>query len=153
MVVYPLLALLAAFPEHEGQYVVVVIPHALRTALLDLALHTGRPRGNPAVIHQKNVKQDTGFNLPKTSLFPAGLGHIAGGYDAGYYGYLWSLVYAQDMFTRFEREGVLSPRTGRAYRKDILAVGSSRPEMDSVVAFLGRKPNDKAFLRELGIRP
>ena len=46
-------------------------------------------------------------------------GHLMGGYDAGYYGYLWSKVFAQDMFTVFQRDGLESPAAGMRYRKDI----------------------------------
>ncbi len=82
--------------------------------------------------------------------FPATFGHLMG-YAAGYYGYLWSLVYAQDVFTRFEREGLENPAVGGAYRREILETGSSREEIDSLRAFLGREPNEDAFLRYLGL--
>jgi thimet oligopeptidase len=124
----------------------------LMTGLMDTLLHVGKPHGSPADLYRRLVARHVGMPVPKSSLFPAGLGHIGGGYDAGYYGYLWSLVYAQDMFTKFGRRGILNPRVGMRYRREILEVGSSRPEMDSVMAFLGRKPNTRAFLRELGIR-
>jgi thimet oligopeptidase len=73
------------------------------------------------------------------------------GYDAGYYGYLWSKVYAQDMFSRFEKEGLLNPAIGRQYREEVLAPGGSTSEMDLVRKFLGREPNDAAFLKDLGL--
>ena len=50
----------------------------------------------------------------------AGFDHLMAGYDAGYYGYLWSKVYAQDMFSRFKTEGLLNPALGRRYRTEIL---------------------------------
>ena len=46
---------------------------------------------------------------PAGTVPEASFGHLMGGYEAGYYGYLWAKVYAQDMFTRFERQGVLDP--------------------------------------------
>lgn len=81
----------------------------------------------------------------------ASFGHLMG-YDAGYYGYLWSKVYAEDMFSRFKADGVLNPVLGRRYRTEILEKGSSRDEMDSLKAFLGREPDETAFLESIGLK-
>ncbi|MDX6769506.1 MAG: M3 family metallopeptidase [Elusimicrobiota bacterium] len=82
----------------------------------------------------------------------ASFGHLMG-YDSGYYGYLWSKVYAQDLFSRFESSGgPLDPAVGKAYRKEILEPGASRDEMDSIKTFLGREPREDAFLRSIGIK-
>jgi len=84
--------------------------------------------------------------------FPgASFGHLLGGYDAGYYGYLWSEVIAQDLYTRFQQEGVTSKNTGMDYRHLILEPGNEIPEMELVEKFLGRKYNQDAFLRSLGL--
>ena len=74
-----------------------------------------------------------------------------GGYDAGYYGYLWSKVYAQDLYTRFAREGALNPRAGRAYRGSILAPGATQEPDTLLQTFLGRPLSYDAFFAEMGI--
>ena len=96
------------------------------------------------------VTQTMGILLPQEQIFLAGWGHLMG-YDAGYYGYMWSLVYAADMFTRFEKEGVLNAKTGMEYRKWILEKGSSQDEMSLVEGFLGRTVSNDAFLRSKGL--
>jgi thimet oligopeptidase len=84
------------------------------------------------------------------TFFPASFGHMFG-YDAGYYGYLWSEVYGDDMWSRFEQEGYTSPEVGAEYRREILESGGSRDGMEHLRAFLGREPDNSAFLVNLGI--
>ncbi|KAF3093788.1 hypothetical protein TWF569_011010 [Orbilia oligospora] len=89
---------------------------------------------------------------PKFGQGQTTFGHLMGGYDAGYYGYLWSLVFASDMyFTGFKKDP-MDPKNGRRYRHEVLEKGGSRDEMESLKAFLGREPNSEAFFKELGIK-
>ncbi len=118
-------------------------------ASLDLIIHTKGAK-DPVALYAKLDKKLMGITPPARQLWIAGFGHIAGGYDAGYYGYLWSKVYAEDMFSRFAKEGILNPKIGRDYRRWILEKGSSEDEMDLVRGFLGRAPNNKAFLKSIG---
>jgi oligopeptidase A len=89
---------------------------------------------------------------PAYNRFPNSFSHIfAGGYDAGYYSYKWAEVLSADAYSLFEEHGVLDPETGRRFRDEILAVGGSRPAMDSFRAFRGREPTVDALLRHNGM--
>jgi Zn-dependent oligopeptidase len=81
----------------------------------------------------------------------ASFGHLMGGYDAAYYGYMWSEVFGDDMFSRFEEEGVTNPAVGMSYRREVLERGGSVDADEMLAAFLGREPDNTAFLRKLGI--
>ncbi len=116
---------------------------------LDLDMHMGIVE-NPTAYYAKLVKQYTGMIYPeKESLFPAGFGHIGGGYDAGYYSYLWALVYSYDAFSEFEKNGIFNKELGMKWRKEVLEKGSSEDEMKLITHFLGRKPTQEAFLKEV----
>ncbi|KAI9750971.1 MAG: mitochondrial import inner membrane translocase subunit tim21 [Chaenotheca gracillima] len=81
----------------------------------------------------------------------ATFGHLIGGYDAGYYGYLSSQVYSADMFASVFKKSPMDGKEGRRYRHTVLERGGSQDEMKTLEEFLGRKPNSEAFYRELGL--
>lgn len=93
-----------------------------------------------------------GIPMTEGSNFAASFGHLAGGYDASYYGYLWSEVYAADMFETAFRANPLSPEAGARYRDTILAPGGSEDAAVFTRRFLGREPSNKAFLRSKGLK-
>ncbi len=90
------------------------------------------------------------YQPPIGTYFQGSFGHLMG-YQGAYYGYLWSLVYAQDMFQRFEEKGILNPEAGRYYRDKILSRGGTMDEMDMLRDYLGREPKTDAFLKHLGL--
>ncbi|MCC6811810.1 MAG: Zn-dependent oligopeptidase [Deltaproteobacteria bacterium] len=118
----------------------------------DFKIHTGSGKVDTDKVAKQLWKEIMGTEQDRKERFSASFGHMMGGYDAGYYGYLWSEVFAADMFTRFEKEGVLNPSVGRAYRDTILAKGRSEEASALLEQFLGRAPNESAFLEGLGIQ-
>ncbi|RDW61620.1 hypothetical protein BP5796_11512 [Coleophoma crateriformis] len=78
-------------------------------------------------------------------------GHVMGDYDAGYYGYLYSQVFADDIFHTVFQADPMNAQEGRRYRYGILEKGGSQDEMKTVMDFLGRQPSSDAFYRELGL--
>jgi len=117
----------------------------------DLYIHTHGAKVDADAAAKKLWAEIMSFPEDPQSHFAAGFGHMMSGYDAGYYGYLWSEVFAADMFTRFAKEGILNPKTGRDYRDIILAKGRSEDPDQLLREFLGREPNEDAFLRQIGI--
>jgi Zn-dependent oligopeptidase len=117
---------------------------------LDLALHAEPEQPDLDAALQRTYAV-TGMPYPEGTFMLAGFGHLLGGYDAGYYGYLWAKVIGDDMFGRFAREGVLSPAVGADYRREILEPNGSRAAEDLVRAFLGREPSNAEFLRLRGM--
>ncbi|MFQ5908679.1 MAG: M3 family metallopeptidase [Thermoplasmata archaeon] len=77
--------------------------------------------------------------------FQCNFGHL-NGYSAIYYTYMWSLVIAKDLFTRFQAQGsLLNPTEGDRYRRFVLAPGSARSAAELVEAFLERRRNFDAY--------
>ena len=89
---------------------------------------------------------------PPWNRFPNNFSHIfSGGYSAGYYSYKWAEVLSADAYSAFEESGVLDPGTGARFREEILAVGGSRPAIESFKAFRGREPTVDALMRHSGM--
>jgi Zn-dependent oligopeptidase len=117
---------------------------------LDLRLHApGEHRDLDEIL--TSTEQLTGFPVPEGTFYPANFGHLLGGYDAGYYGYLWAEVFGDDMFSRFEAEGVTNPAVGGDYRRKVLEPNGSKDAFELLRDFLKREPSNAAFLRKLGI--
>ncbi len=94
---------------------------------------------------------------PEFNRFQHSFSHIfAGGYAAGYYSYKWAEVLSADAYSAFEEAAassgnVISLETGRRFQQEILAVGGSRPAIESFKAFRGREPSIDALLRHSGM--
>jgi thimet oligopeptidase len=127
--------------------------HTLRQVsfgVFDMGLHGPGDHSDLDLIHEE--AESVGLLPPhEGTFFPASFGHLLGGYDAGYYGYLWSQVFGLDMFSRFVEEGVTNPDVGMSYRREILEPGGTRDGDQLLMSFLGREPSNTAFLRHIGI--
>ena len=131
----------------------------LEFSLFDLLLHMDF---DPAHQHVMDLLAEVRREVavltpPEWHRFPNSFSHIfAGGYAAGYYSYKWAEVLSADAFAAFEESGrpkgsVLDAETGERFWNEILAVGGSRPALESFKAFRGREPQVDALLRHSGM--
>jgi thimet oligopeptidase len=120
-------------------------------ATVDQRYHTQTPPVATTAVWKELDLKMTPNQFVEGTYPQAGFNHLMNGYEAQYYGYLWSKVYAQDMFTAFKTGGLENPAVGMRYRNDILAPARLIEPDPEVRAFLGRPMDPRTFYRELGI--
>ena len=123
----------------------------------DLMLHTEydpETDGDPVSYTQRTMEPFAVRPAFARNGFITSFSHIfSGGYSAGYYSYKWAEVLDADAFTRFQREGLFNPETGRAFVASILERGDSDAPEVLFRDFMGRDPNPAALLRRnLGVK-
>jgi len=130
-------------------------------ALFDMRLHFDfNPHGGKTVLQLLDeIRSEVAVIFPPAyHRFPNNFAHIfGGGYAAGYYSYKWAEVLSADAYGMFEEqaadsaEGVLNANVGARFKQEILAMGGSRPALESFIAFRGRTPQMDALLRHNGM--
>jgi thimet oligopeptidase len=88
------------------------------------------------------------IDMPEWAQMQDAFTHL-NGYSAIYYTYRWSKVIADDLFTRFQKEGLTNPQTAMAYRKTVLEPGGTKPAAQLVKDFLGRDISLDAYRAEM----
>jgi thimet oligopeptidase len=123
-------------------------------AQADLALHGAHARNQAydCVAISNAIIERTFLPIDRETALIASFRGM-NGYDAAYYGYLWSDAIAADMATMFEKAGYLDRSTGLRLRHEVYEPGGSRDVHTSVEKFLGRPFSSRAFLRKLGAIP
>eukprot|EP00457_Paulinella_chromatophora_P001091 gb/GEZN01001093.1/.p1 GENE.gb/GEZN01001093.1/~~gb/GEZN01001093.1/.p1 ORF type:complete len:767 (-),score=118.48 gb/GEZN01001093.1/:742-3042(-) len=132
-------------------------------ALFDLLAHSQAPpytyKGQSnlsiqqlyALVYEEHSK----LSLPAGAHPCASWYHLVSGYDAGYYGYGWSDVYAADVYDKLAhpKDGVevLSASNGANLRDQVLGPCATQSGQAMLRAFLGREPNEMAWLRWKGV--
>ena len=79
-------------------------------SIVDQEYHTLQPPVDTTAVWKAGVAKYTPNKFVDGTFPQASFGHLMNGYEAQYYGYLWSKVYAQDMFTAFRFGRVGQPR-------------------------------------------
>jgi peptidyl-dipeptidase Dcp len=78
--------------------------------------------------------------------------HMAGGYSAGYYVYLWAAVLDSDAFQAFKDSGNIFNKTiADSFRKNILTEGGSDEGMVQYNKFRGQEPSQILLLKKRGL--
>lgn len=148
--------MLAARHFHAGLFLVRQLEFALFDFLLHLEYDPDKGARTLDVLEEARHEVAV-LHPPAWQRFPHAFSHIfAGGYAAGYYSYLWAELLSADAFGAFEENAVkgrsvIDAATGDRFRREILAVGASRPALESFIAFRGRKPEPDALLRSHGL--
>ncbi|MBD8528651.1 MULTISPECIES: M3 family metallopeptidase [unclassified Massilia] len=129
-------------------------------SLIDMHLHYDFDPSSQQIVQEliDSVRRKFSIMIPPAfNRFQHSFGHIfAGGYAAGYYSYKWAEVLSADAYAAFEEAleaggGELLAETGRRFQREVLAVGGSRPALESFTAFRGREPSIDALLRHSGM--
>ena len=126
----------------------------LAAAILDMNLHNLKDvKGLDVVAYEKEAMNKLGLITEiapryRTTYF----NHIIGGYEAGYYSYLWANVLDSDAFEAFKEHGIFDQKTASLFRSNVLEKGNSEDPMTLYKNFRGAEPKLDAMLKNRGMK-
>ncbi len=128
----------------------------LSAAVLDLAWHQLTPNEIPDSVEKFENKAiaDYGldFHLVPTRYRSSYFSHIfAGGYSAGYYGYIWSEVLDADTVDWFKQNGGLTRANGDHFREQLLSRGGTEDALQLFRNFRGKDATIEPLLKRRGL--
>ena len=128
----------------------------LQAAILDLALHqiADGYEIEDVVAFEKTAIADYGLEYAPvpTRYRSTYFSHIfAGGYSAGYYGYIWSEILDADTVDWFKENGGLTRANGDHFRSQLLSRGGSVDSMQMFRNFRGRDATIDPLLKRRGL--
>ena len=129
----------------------------LAFAKLDLFIHRVLAKEEFASL-EDSLQQTLEGYLPKRKTTPRTIAlrfsHLFSspvGYAAAYYSYKWAEVLDADVFTRFQKEGIMNGQTGIDFREKILSKGNSAAPDQLYRDFMGRDPEVEPLLVRSGL--
>ncbi len=123
----------------------------LAQSQMDLYFHTVKGPVDVTTVSNEIREEFSGITPITGNHYPATFGHLMSGYDAGYYSYIWSEVYALECFSEFEKNGLQDQATGMRFRNELLSQGDMKDGDVLLRNFLGREPNMDAFFKRMNI--
>ena len=128
----------------------------LAAAILDLALHSivDGETIDDVIAFEKKAIADYGLDYAAvpTRYRATYFSHIfAGGYSAGYYGYIWSEVLDADTVDWFKANGGLTRKNGDHFRRELLSRGGSIDSMQMFRNFRGQDATIDPLLKRRGL--
>ena len=128
----------------------------LAAAILDLAWHEleDGQTVDDVIAFEKKAIEDYGLDYSPvpTRYRSTYFSHIfAGGYSAGYYGYIWSEILDAETVDWFKENGGLSRKNGQHFRDQLLGRGSSIDSMQMFKNFRGREATIEPLLKRRGL--
>ncbi|KAL6923116.1 hypothetical protein FSST1_000390 [Fusarium sambucinum] len=124
--------------------------HQVFLALFDLTIHNADEAHPVDTTKLWNESKTEIMGLGRAdSIGQASFAHPFRGYDAAYFTYALSKVYATDLWVSHFKTDPMDMKTGLRYRQHVLQPGGSQPELKSLSNFLGREPNDEAYYSEV----
>ncbi len=128
----------------------------LAAALLDQAWHslTADDRVDDVAAFEAEALRRAGLDNPAVPPRYAStyFAHtFSGGYDAGYYSYIWSEVLDADTVEWFKENGGLTRANGDRFRHRLLGVGGSKDPLEAYRDFRGRDAVIAPLLKRRGL--
>ncbi|KAJ6786328.1 hypothetical protein PWT90_04718 [Aphanocladium album] len=128
----------------------------LSDAAFDMAVHNPKTHKDLEDLDETKLFQDLGAQssfVPanRLSIPQATFSHLVSGYNSGYYAYVCSNVFGEEIFQSNFAADPTSTTAWNRFRRQLLQYGGSKDQTEILEEFLGRPPTTASLLKSLGI--